>query len=109
MRAFAVGDELFRAVQYPFAIDEFGDGLEIVRFRTGLRFGETETTDFFALSEIAQIPSEMVACGTAAVIELAPQRSSCRGQSYPQTNPVQLIFRGHVHKRVSLDEPPGKS
>ena len=37
----------------------------------------------FVSTEIAQIPGEMVACGTAAVIELAPRRSSCRGQSYP--------------------------
>ena len=37
----------------------------------------------FVSTEIAQTTSEVVAYGSVAVIEPAPQRCSCRGQSYP--------------------------
>ena len=55
MRAFAIGDELFCAVQYPFAIDKLCRGLEIIGFRSGLCLSQTKAADFFARSKIAQV------------------------------------------------------
>ena len=53
--AFAVGDELLRAVQHPVALGQHRAGLQIMGFRAGLRFGQAEATDGLAERHVGQI------------------------------------------------------
>ena len=52
--ALAVADELLGAVDHPLAVAQFGAGAQVVRFGTGLGFGQAEAADGLAAGQIRQ-------------------------------------------------------